>query len=357
MRVRDGVYAAGQPNDRGDCLVAELKGGSVSLISQNCSKTSLKFICEARDTTKASSPGRAILQECGEIYNITMTEIDSLWSSKTFDMRLKCFVKCVGEFGNLILEGQIVTQEMIRIAEQFTMGGDVSLLNKNMEVASKCGNKVGMDECDTASLAFSCVAEEAPDIMQRALLKAEINASAESVGLPLAQSYCRYDVPYGLNFAWRQAYLDENPSPGGPLTRAYYNQCGARNYLLIESNDTTSIGPATRACLEYGLQHVSFETFEELLCVNELFAVPNKVYTLWTSASFMSLADSPVWCATNAPLDISLYPWNLQGVKKFTGTSAGRMFVVVVIRKIEPYLMNIVNSGILGGVLCEGRYK
>ncbi|XP_065334940.1 uncharacterized protein LOC135936154 [Cloeon dipterum] len=323
----------------------------VQIADKDC-KNTYKYICEARDTRTSTSPGRAILIECGLLYNITEDQVDSLWSSSAFDLRLKCFVKCVGEFGNLIIDGRVVTQEMIKLAQELSLGADMNTYTQNVAIASVCGNQVGMDECDTASLAFSCVQEQSPDIVQRAMLNQENSGSIDFAALPSAQSLCRdlSSVASNLNIECRKAYVNQDPNPCG--RRAYYNVCGGRNYVLVDNPWTKGIGPANAACMDLGLKLASFETFEEFKCVTDMFALPSRTIYMWVSGSFWNMATKPVWCGSNTPLDTTKYPWNLDGNGKPALTGPG-IFVQVVIKSSGSFLKNIPNNNQTCGSLCE----
>ncbi|XP_065335130.1 uncharacterized protein LOC135936297 [Cloeon dipterum] len=256
-----------------------------------------------------------------------------------------------------IVDGQIVTQELIKSAQDLSLSSDMDTYNKNVAAASICGNQVGMDECDTASLAFSCVQDESPDIVQRAILNVETSNAVEFAALPSAQALC-YDSSLGkfqFNVKCRMAYVNEDPNPCGK--RAFYNVCGGRNYILTNFYPTKNIDYASGACVEWGLKLASFETYEEFMCVAELFAMSNQTVYAWTSGSFWIVSDKPVWCGSNAPLETSKYPWNLNGTGELAGTPFSTdFFVQLVIPANNPkasFLKTVTNSLQPGGSICE----
>ncbi|CAB3360667.1 Hypothetical predicted protein [Cloeon dipterum] len=279
------IWAPGEPVGMWDrlCVLLALdkKTNSALLYARNCSEKSI-FACQGPMTTTPAPNPR--YSNCKKVSKCTKNET---------------------LFSELLNKGvQLTNYENTNISDDFM----------NATMAS-----VGMDECDTASLVFSCVQDESPDIVQRAILNVETSNAVEFAALPSAQALCRdsSSVAFLFRAECRKAYVDEDPKPCGK--RAFYNVCGGRNYVITDSNTTNGIGPATGACMDWGLKLASFETYEEFMCVAELFALTNATVYAWTSGSFWILSDKPVWCGSNTPLKTSKYPWNLDGRKTLVG--------------------------------------
>jgi Lectin C-type domain len=73
VRNNAAKWAPGEPNNRNQnehCISVNLDEKSTLLADSDCSRK-LKYICEARDTTKTTSKSEAMLDECGAVYNVS----------------------------------------------------------------------------------------------------------------------------------------------------------------------------------------------------------------------------------------------------------------------------------------------
>jgi Lectin C-type domain len=69
-------WAPGEPNNRNQsehCVSIKLDQKSAVLMDSDCSRK-LKYICEARDTTKTTSRSHAMLDECGATFNVSRSK-------------------------------------------------------------------------------------------------------------------------------------------------------------------------------------------------------------------------------------------------------------------------------------------
>ncbi|CAB3360672.1 Hypothetical predicted protein [Cloeon dipterum] len=209
-RVRDAKWTPGLPGSADDCVAVSLMNNRVQIEDKSC-EINYNYICEGRDVSTSSTAGRAILNECGLLYNITQDQADSLWTTKAYDIRLKCYMQCVGEFGNMMINGQILTQSMMNMAQDMFWEKNSDTSSKNTATAIKCANQAGMDECDTASVTFSCIQDESPDMIKLALLEVERSNSLEYAALPSAQALCSTALSTDkVVELFRNQYLNEN---------------------------------------------------------------------------------------------------------------------------------------------------
>jgi len=73
IRDKESKWAAGEPDNKQNsehCVSIAMNKTSGLLMDKDCSNK-LKYICEARDTTKTSSSSEAMLDECGSAFNVS----------------------------------------------------------------------------------------------------------------------------------------------------------------------------------------------------------------------------------------------------------------------------------------------
>ncbi|CAB3372990.1 Hypothetical predicted protein [Cloeon dipterum] len=75
VRKESKNWQPGQPNNAGgvEHHLAVYINGSSALMADFNGDTKLRYICEARDTTKSASGGRAVRDECAAIFNVSMS--------------------------------------------------------------------------------------------------------------------------------------------------------------------------------------------------------------------------------------------------------------------------------------------
>ncbi|XP_065350640.1 macrophage mannose receptor 1-like [Cloeon dipterum] len=195
-------WQRGQPNNAGGAEnhLAVYINGSSALMADFNGDSKLRYICEARDTTKSASGGKAVRDECAAIYNVSMSEIDNMLNNTNYDLRMKCFIKCIGENSDLMIDGKFVESEFLAILEKLA-AGNLEEFKKNMMIEDECVNSTGgMDECDKAAQLIKCANEKAPDVlmsvvdeMERSISQSE---SAQEIALLRPQpAFCVQDFP------------------------------------------------------------------------------------------------------------------------------------------------------------------
>ncbi|XP_059490115.1 uncharacterized protein LOC132205194 [Neocloeon triangulifer] len=300
----EAVWAPGQPDDRDgneSGVVVFINSSNAQLFDFN-EESKFRYICEARDTSRAKSGGSAVKDECASIYNVSQTEIDSLLNS-TFkkDLRLKCFIKCLGENSGLMVNGKFLENEVLAILEKFA-GGNLDELQKNMGIVDECGNSSnGMDECDKAAQMIKCSSEKAPDVLNGII-------TAMDQAMPIEKSplepgaYC-YQPTCQVNstLAAEVASCNGNCTTSTGYVRTL---CGKRYYHhILEYNQTG----AYITCCIFGLKLVSIETTEEFMCITSL-STPNSARWTWIALSRIN-GTKPRWCTSNAEFNFANYPY------------------------------------------------
>ncbi|CAB3387257.1 Hypothetical predicted protein [Cloeon dipterum] len=175
--VRAPIWAPGEPRIGNYCVIADVTSSSTSLKTSDCGVT-LRFICETRDTSNSTSGGDAIKDECASNFNVSIAEQDNIFNSTSFNARIKCFLRCVGEFGGMVVNGRIVDEQLIKLAEALSNNDEAKLM-KNLGAVDECTNIKGMDECDTIASAYQCGQEKAPDLVANAIKAVELNSTGE----------------------------------------------------------------------------------------------------------------------------------------------------------------------------------
>ncbi|XP_059475015.1 uncharacterized protein LOC132196415 isoform X2 [Neocloeon triangulifer] len=206
VRDQEAKWKSGEPNNFANsqhCIYLELTKTSALLLDADC-PWSQKYICEARDTTKTSSNSEAMLDECGAAFNVTRDEAMLIFNSTQFSLKIKCFLKCMGENGGFMLNGKLVDAKILEMAE--SLAASSTSLQQNMAAVSSCRSKKGMDECDTASLVYQCGQEKAPDLVANIINTVEVNSSAESVPLPSLVHKCLTDFNCAMDPILRADY-------------------------------------------------------------------------------------------------------------------------------------------------------
>ncbi|XP_059489302.1 uncharacterized protein LOC132204680 [Neocloeon triangulifer] len=336
--VRDAIWATGQPDNAGgkeNCLVVGVDKNKAELQDEDCLKT-FQYICEARDTTNSSTAGNAIKNECMAVFNVSEDEVDNIFNSTKFDTRIKCFLKCVGENGGYIVNGKLVDEGIIKMAEEIS-GNSSQDLQDNLMAIDSCENIKGMDECDTAALVYQCGQEKAPDLVASAIATAEQNSSAEEVPLPPQRAKCPTGFQCAVNPVLRRFYNQDIPLPG---TVSFQTGClGSR--MAFFTTPTTYNAAETKCC-KLGMRLVTIGSKEKFDCIVDLnyLATAPRPIRMWTSGSSLGKTGEPVWCVRRKPVNVTEFQWNNgAGISKI----ANKYLIVMhtEITTAASYLMNV----------------
>jgi hypothetical protein len=76
LREKESKWAPGEPDDKNsgeNCISVSMTNQSGLLKDSNC-ESKLKYICEARDTTRTTSSSEAMVDECGAAFNVSRGE-------------------------------------------------------------------------------------------------------------------------------------------------------------------------------------------------------------------------------------------------------------------------------------------
>ncbi|CAB3387555.1 Hypothetical predicted protein [Cloeon dipterum] len=258
-KVRNAIWGRGEPHLGGSkCLAIDASGANAALSTEFCDKN-FQFICEARATLNASTHGRALKDECAANLNVSIFEQDNIFNNTKFDVKIKCFLKCLSENGGLFLNGRFVDEQLIKIVELIST--DHTQMMDDFKVVDECSHLQGMDECDTAAMVCQCGQEKAPTLLANVVKVVELNSSGEESPLQPTVGQCYNDYPCVLNESLRTIFRTNGPTTDGGLIT---DICGKR-YLI--GNKITFVRGAASWCCQYGLNLVSLETVEELKCI------------------------------------------------------------------------------------------
>ncbi|CAB3379169.1 Hypothetical predicted protein [Cloeon dipterum] len=203
--VRGPIWGHGEPQTGKHCIATDVNGASVTLTAADCS-TNLPFICEVRDSLKSTSYGKAIQNECASNFNISEIEIDTILNSTSFDVKIKCFLKCLAENGEMVINGRVVEEQLLKLVE-FMSTGDNTQLMSDFKTVDECSKIQGMDECDTVALVFQCGQEKDPILVKNSMKIVELNDSAEQSPLQPAIGQCITNYPCVMTRSGRQIFL------------------------------------------------------------------------------------------------------------------------------------------------------
>ncbi|CAB3361886.1 Hypothetical predicted protein [Cloeon dipterum] len=191
IREEEAKWAKGEPNSAQEsCVYLTVNRTSATIFDGSCTLTR-KYICEARDSTSSSFSSDAITDECSAAYNMSKAEIKDIFNLTSFSLKVKCFLKCMGENGGFMLNGKLIDEAVISLAEALSKTANIA--QSNMIAISDCSSQRGMDECDTAALIFQCGQEKAPELVSNIVKVVELNSSGENVPLKSTVHQCPVD--------------------------------------------------------------------------------------------------------------------------------------------------------------------
>ncbi|XP_059482507.1 uncharacterized protein LOC132200797 [Neocloeon triangulifer] len=221
---------------------------------------------------------------------------------KSLDLRLKCFMKCLGENSGLIVNGKMVDTDVLAFLEKMA-AGNLDELKKNMDVKDECEKSAsGMDECDRAAQMIQCTKEKAPDVLNGVISAIDKSMPIEKVEFPAAANCTEY-VPGVVNATLKQVF-DSTTTNRTIIGGNHIIACG-RKYLL--SKNQTSLSEGYTFCNTFGLQLVTIDNAEKILCLQN--GIMNKglnKYT-WLAASRKGSLNNPRWCLSSLPFSMDGY--------------------------------------------------
>ncbi|XP_059468411.1 uncharacterized protein LOC132192456 isoform X2 [Neocloeon triangulifer] len=294
---QEAVWASGQPDhaDGNESAVAVFVNESDAQLYDFKDSSKIRYICEARDTSKSKSGGTAVRDECATLFNVSQAEIESLLNpSFPKDIRIKCFIKCLGENSNLMVNGMFVENEVFGILETLA-AGNAAELQKNVGVMDECGGSVtGMDECDRAAQMIKCSSEKAPEALNGIVAAMDKSMPMDPVLLE-PPAPCSYG-PFPCNVSSVLAQEVANCSGNCTTQNGFVRDLCGKKYFFI--NKQMNLTDAYDRCCRYGMQLASIESVEELNCLT--FA-STPISNAWTFvAGSMVNSTIPRWCTSNA---------------------------------------------------------
>ncbi|XP_065341655.1 uncharacterized protein LOC135940609 [Cloeon dipterum] len=299
VRSQEAKWYPGEPNNyngKENCIYLKLGKTGGTLYDADCS-TSQMYICEARDTTKTTSSSEAMVDECGAAFNVSRDEAKQIFNTTKYSLKIKCFLKCMGENGGFMLNGKLVDESILMMAE--SMAANAAKMQENMIAVSTCSSKKGMDECDTASLVFQCGQENAPELVANIINTVELNTSSEAVPLRGLVPKCPTEYDCVLDPQMRDDYLNNRAVANNGTI---FTACGVKYMIQF---DKVSYEAAASLCCKYGLKLASFSSPSELLCLvnKSMSTLPVVESHAWLAASRLGVANY-AWCSSSSPFNL-----------------------------------------------------
>ncbi|XP_059468652.1 uncharacterized protein LOC132192629 isoform X2 [Neocloeon triangulifer] len=302
---KEAIWARGEPNNYGGVensigvVLNTFNGAQLKDLNEN---TTFRFICEVRESANATSGGGPIRDECSSAYNVTQNEIDNLLSNTSnFDIRIKCFLRCLGDNAGLMVNGKFVENDVLVILENMA-AGNTNELQKNMNIMDECSNSTaGMDECDKAAQMIKCSNDKAPDVLNGVIAAVDNSTPVvKSENFPQAQ--CPDPNSCAVNTNLQQQY--QNCTTNASITNGYVRFLCGKKYLNY--GVFVNFTEAFRICCIYGLKLASIDSVDELNCLSQL-STPVSVTSSWVAASKIGSPFNPRWCTSNVQFTFEGY--------------------------------------------------
>ncbi|XP_059485597.1 uncharacterized protein LOC132202608 [Neocloeon triangulifer] len=291
----DAPWEPGQPDNAGgiENAVAVYANASYASLFDFDEKKTMRYICEAIDGTQNNTGGTAASVECAFTYNVSQIEIDQLLNNTyNLDIRLKCFLRCMGEQAGLMVNGVYIDSQVLAILETMAQG-NISELSQNVAVATECGiTPEGMDECDVAAEIIRCSYDKSPNVV-----RGIITAVDQSLPMPpqndftTLQGQCPAPV-CTINSTAQKIVADCTGNCVTPVG-SIYNVCGKKWYKT--SAMYTDKDNYLCACGEVGMKLASLENPDILKCMQNATAVAYLVLALFDIVGDGNLR----WCPSN----------------------------------------------------------
>ncbi|XP_059489187.1 uncharacterized protein LOC132204590 [Neocloeon triangulifer] len=270
-----------------------------------------RYICEARDTANAQSGGSAVRDECAQIYNVSQKEIDNLLNNTSkLDLRLKCFIRCIGDNSGLMVDGKFLDNKVLAILETMS-NGSIDELKKGMSVMGDCENSAsGMDECDKAAQVIKCSKEKAPEMLSNVILAMD---KSMPVGKSSPKAFCYNPDNCTIDPVQKKLYdsalVESTLSNNAMVVFA----CGKKWLVHRRTIVGHTLQEGFKVCCEYGLKIASIETLDMLNCLTAT-TFKTLVRWNWFGVSLTNSPSKPRWCTSEAPFLIE----NWVGAKNLT---------------------------------------
>ncbi|XP_059485599.1 uncharacterized protein LOC132202611 [Neocloeon triangulifer] len=312
-------WEPGQPDNAGgiENAVAVYVNASYARLFDFEERKIMRFICEGSDATTNNTAGTTASNECAFTYNVSQIEIDQLLNNThNLDIRMKCFLRCMGEQAGLMVNGVYIDSQVLAILENMAQG-NISELSQNVAVATECGNTPdGMDECEKAAEIIRCSYDKSPDVV-----RAVITAVDQSLPTPpkndfvSLQGQCPSNVSCVLD-PIKQKIIGDCTGTCNTTLGEVDQLCGKKWYRTYASyNNTQNL---TCACAEVGMKLGSLEIPSILKCMQ----VSNAFGGIHGVAGLFDIAGDGNWrwCPSKTPFTAEGYtsvtfdPTNRAGV-------------------------------------------
>ncbi|XP_065348944.1 uncharacterized protein LOC135945280 [Cloeon dipterum] len=303
---KEAIWASGQPDnaDGNESAVAVYITDAKAQLFDFNEESKYRYVCEARDTSKAKSGGSAVRDECTSIYNVSQVEIDTvLNNTNKLDLRLKCFLKCLGENSGLMVNGKFLENEVLAILENLAHG-NLDDLQKNMGIMDDCGKaSTGMDECDKAAQMIGCSNEKAPDVLNGVIMAMDQSIPVENAPLP-PEAYC-YNSSECPSASLYLKYAQEISACSADCQATYgvVKFCGGKKYYFDAR--VMDFKSSFANCCNLGLKLASITSIDQINCLAS-FSFPNQNTWHWMAASKMN-SSIPRWCTSAIPFNFSIF--------------------------------------------------
>ncbi|XP_065350764.1 uncharacterized protein LOC135946468 [Cloeon dipterum] len=339
---KEAIWASGQPDnaDGNESAVAVYITDAKAQLFDFNEESKYRYVCEARDTSKAKSGGSAVRDECASIYNVSQAEIDTvLNNTNKLDLRLKCFLKCLGENSGLMVNGKFLENEVLAILENLAHG-NLDDLQKNMGIMDDCGKaSTGMDECDKAAQMIGCSNEKAPDVLNGVIMAMDQSMPMEKAPIP-PEPFCynASECPGVPPHAQEIAVCTADCQTSYGLVKF----CGKKKFYFESRSYDFNVSFIN--CCNLGMKLASIATIEDVTCLAS-FAYPNQNVWSWVAASKIN-SSSGRWCTSTMPLNSSIYASFSDNIDPTGNYNA---YVYVTISKA----MSITSSSTVYPSICE----
>ncbi|CAB3372989.1 Hypothetical predicted protein [Cloeon dipterum] len=232
-------------------------------------------------------------------------------NNTNYDLRMKCFIKCIGENSGLMIDGKFVENEVLAILEKLAVG-NLEDLKKNLMIVDECSNSSGgMDECDKAAQMIKCTNEKAPDVlmnvvneMERSISQSE---SAQEIALLRPQpAFCVQDYPCYVDTSLRAKFDETTTSQLFDIavmatTNFTIDYVCGKKYLAF----TIYIfyyNMGNTMCCKFGLRLATLDTLQKMDCVfnSSAYLSVYKNTQFWIPVEWRD--GQPRWCFSNSSL-------------------------------------------------------
>ncbi|XP_059473821.1 uncharacterized protein LOC132195677 [Neocloeon triangulifer] len=278
-----------------------------------------RYVCEQRRNPLSKNGKQAIIDECSLIYNVNSTEIDLLQNATKLDLRMKCFLQCVGDAVGLLVGGKFVASEVFAMLESMNFQNAADLM-KNMAIMDECNNKTyGMDECDKAYQLTKCARDKAPAVFDQMITNLD-NLTSDSLEVSSRSSgcvYCNVDMAARSNLSLINITMNASSCMGFTNGTQICKCSDSKMYIIFFSNYFTfPYVEAVKKCCEYGMRLVSPLNYAKAMnCIRVLLANGNYGPRCWAVTNAM-LVDVTSGLSFDCESQTSFFPQKLNPSQK-----------------------------------------